>query len=145
MDISVRNPAWGNAEQSVINCECIFPWLGNEWVPFSAMGNDSELHGKEIFDAIRRGKFGPITPFVSSSPAVPQKVTRRQFKLALLDIGILDDVEAMIAASNDRALQINWAEALDFERSNPFIAQMAAALSKTAAEVDALFVLASGK
>ena len=70
-------------------------------------------------------------------------VTRRQFKLGLLAIGLLDDVEAAIAASNDRALQINYAEALDFDRSNPFILQMSAALGKTDPEIDALFQLAA--
>lgn len=70
-------------------------------------------------------------------------VTRRQFKLALLAIGLLDDVEAAIAASGDRALQINYAEALDFDRNNPFVLQMSAALGKTDAEIDALFQLAA--
>lgn len=96
-------------------------WTGYEWVelPYKAPVIDT-----------------PATP-------VPASVTRRQFKLALLGIDLLDDVEAMIAASGDRALQINWEEALEFERGNPFVAQMAAALGKTEADVDALFVLAA--
>ena len=92
-------------------------WTGYEWVdlPYKA----------PVVDA----------PFVP----VPQSVTRRQFKLGLLAIDLLDDVETMIAASTDRALQINWSEALDFERNNPFVLQMSAALGKTEAEVDDLF------
>lgn len=76
---------------------------------------------------------------------VPQIVTRAQFKLALLDLGLLDDVDALVAASNDRALQINWAERLEFERNHPLVIATAAALGKTAAEIDALFVLAASK
>lgn len=85
-----------------------------------------------------------IAPIVSvPTPLIPTSVTRRQFKLALLGIDLLDDVEAMISASGDRALQINWEEALEFERGNPFVAQMTAALGKTEADVDALFILAA--
>ena len=87
--------------------------------------------------------------FLSSQPqaedAVPQIVTRAQFKLALLDLDLLDDVAAMISASNDRALQINWAERLEFERNHPLVIATAAALGKTEAEIDALFVLAASK
>ena len=72
-----------------------------------------------------------------------QPVTRRKFKLGLLAIGLLDDVEAAIAASGDRALQINYAEALDFDRNNQFVLQMSQALGKTDAEIDALFQLAA--
>ena len=72
---------------------------------------------------------------------VPQVVSRAQFILALLQIDLLDEVEAAIAAA-DRATQINYEERLEFERSFPLIATMAAVLGKTDAEVDALFVLA---
>lgn len=75
---------------------------------------------------------------------VPQSVTRRQIKLALLQSDLLGDVEAAIAASNDRALQINWEDALDFQRDHAFVLQMAALLGKSPAEVDALFLLAGG-
>ena len=73
---------------------------------------------------------------------VPQVVSRAQFILALLQIDLLDEVEAAIAAA-DRAAQINYEERLEFERSFPLIATMAAVLGKTDAEVDALFVLAA--
>ncbi len=73
---------------------------------------------------------------------VPASVTRGQFKLALLQMDLLDDVEAAIALA-DRATQINYAERLDFERHHPLVITMAAALGKTDAEVDALFVLAA--
>lgn len=85
-----------------------------------------------------------IAPPVTDA-IVPQIVTRAQFKLALLDLGLLDDVAALVAASNDRALQINWAERLEFERQHPLVIATAAALGKTEAEIDALFVLAASK
>lgn len=72
---------------------------------------------------------------------VPKSITRRQFKLALLGMGLLDDVEAAVAASPDRALQISYNDALDFERNNPLILAMSAMLGKTEEELDALFIL----
>ena len=74
--------------------------------------------------------------------AVPQVVSRAQFILALLQLDLLDDVEAAIDAA-DRATQINYRERLEFERSFPLVTTMAQALGKSDAEVDALFMLAA--
>ena len=73
---------------------------------------------------------------------VPQVVSRAQFILALLQIDLLDEVEAAIEQA-DRAAQINYNERLEFERNFPLIATMAAVLGKTDADIDALFVLAA--
>ena len=75
---------------------------------------------------------------------IPQVVSRAQFILALLQVGLLDEVEAAIAAA-DRPTQINYKERLEFERGYPLIATMAAVLGKTDAEIDALFMLAATK
>jgi hypothetical protein len=74
--------------------------------------------------------------------AVPQKVSRAQFILALLQLDLLDGVEAAIAAA-DRATQINYKERLEFERNYPLMLTMAAVLGKTERELDDLFVLAA--
>lgn len=74
---------------------------------------------------------------------VPRSITRRQFKLALLGMDLLDEVETAIAASTDRALQISYNDALDFERNNPLVLAMSAMLGKTEAELDALFIAGS--
>ena len=76
------------------------------------------------------------------SSKVPQVVSRAQFILALLQLDLLDEVEAAIAQA-DRATQINYKERLEFERSFPLISTMAAVLGKTEAEIDNLFLLAS--
>lgn len=75
--------------------------------------------------------------------STPEVVTPRQFKLALLAQGLLDDVELMIASSGDRALAITYEQALEFKRDDPMVIAMGAALGKTDAEIDALFVLAA--
>ena len=71
---------------------------------------------------------------------VPRSITRGQFKQALLQLGLLDTVDAAIAAA-PRSAQIDYADRLDFERDNPLVLEMAAALGKTEAEIDDLFKL----
>lgn len=79
---------------------------------------------------------------------VPQSVTMRQARLALLGIGLLDDVDTAIAAIPDpvqrKAAQIEWEYAQTVDRNSPFTQQMAAGLSLTAEQLDALFTQAAG-
>lgn len=107
--------------------------------------NNSQPGTYAVGDEVQVGWVKSGSTFVPPTPVVliPQSVTRRQFKLALLGIGLLDNVEGVISASTDRALQINWTEALDFRRDNPFVASMATALGKSEAEIDALFIAAA--
>ncbi len=69
-------------------------------------------------------------------------VTRRQMLTALHRAGLLTTIKAAVAASGDPELQIAFDESQEFQRANPFLATMAAALGKTPAEVDAIFALA---
>ena len=71
---------------------------------------------------------------------VPQSVTPRQARLALLQVGLLDEVEAMLA--NDKAMQIWWEYSLSVERNNEHVTAMATALNMTDEEMDELFMLA---
>lgn len=70
-------------------------------------------------------------------------VTRRQMLTALHRAGLLETIQAAVAASGDIELQIAFDESQEFQRNNPFLATMAAALGKTDAEVDAIFALAA--
>lgn len=86
-------------------------------------------------------------PPIPASPSVSQQsVTRRQGRLALLSYGILDDVEATIAAIADptqrRAAQIEY-EASVWERDSPFLEGMWADLGGATEALDELFNLAS--
>ena len=70
-------------------------------------------------------------------------VTRRQMLTALHRAGLLATIKGAVAASGDVELQIAFDESQEFQRNNPFLATMAAALGKTDAEVDAIFALAA--
>ena len=69
---------------------------------------------------------------------VPQQVTMRQARLALLSAGLLDDAELVIAAAG-RAAQLEWEYTAVVERSNPAIAIVQQQKSLTDAQIDDLF------
>lgn len=78
---------------------------------------------------------------------VPMSVTMRQARIALLSLGMLDQVEAALAAIPDEmqrrvALQ-TWEYSAAVERFNPLIVMLAPALGLTEAQVDDLFRLAA--
>lgn len=72
-----------------------------------------------------------------------QVVSRRQAKQALLRADLLDDVDAAIATSANRAWQIDWADAQEFRRDWPALVAIQSALGLSDAQVDDLFRLAA--
>ncbi len=80
---------------------------------------------------------------IAAARAAIKPVTRRQMLTALHRVGLLATIKAAVAASGDVELQIAFDESQEFQRNNPFLASMAAALGKTDAEIDAVFALAA--
>lgn len=79
-------------------------------------------------------------------PPAPQSVTMRQARLALLNAGLLTQVEAAIAAmpgAAGDAARIEWEYALSVERNSPLVASLAAALTLDSSQLDALFTQAA--
>lgn len=66
------------------------------------------------------------------------KATRFQAKAALLQADLLDDIQAVIDASEDPMIALAWGEA-GFERLSPFVAQMQEAIGLTDQQLDDLF------
>lgn len=97
---------------------------------------------------VRTGEYLPMDPGpIEPSPPEPTPeeirasmptITARQLRLGLLNR--LDEVEALIDASGDRALQIEWEYATKFERLHPAIVSIGDALGMTPEEIDALWL-----
>ena len=139
MDYStVTTLIWANAEHSAINCMVNFDVHGV--VPFTASQYDPEAHGVEIFDRCVAGDFGAIAVYVAP-PVRYAPLTAWQIRKALNTAGLRATVEAAITGSSDQDLKDAWQYASSFERNHPLVASMAAALGKTDAEIDALFIL----
>jgi hypothetical protein len=77
---------------------------------------------------------------------VPQSVTMRQARLALLQAGLLSSVDAAIDGlpEPDRsAAKIEWEYAAVVQRASGLVPAMGAALGMTEAQIDDLFILAA--
>lgn len=70
-------------------------------------------------------------------PIVIPTLTMRQARLALLDVGLLDEVEAAITTLENR---IWWDYSTTVERSHPLVKAVLGALGKTEAQVDDMFI-----
>ena len=65
-------------------------------------------------------------------------ITPRQARLALLQYGLLDEIEALLA--NDKALQIWWEYSLDIKRDDERLVGATTALGLTSEQLDAMFI-----
>jgi hypothetical protein len=79
--------------------------------------------------------------------SIPQSITPRQARLALLDAGLLSQVDPAIASLESPAkeqAQIEWEYATSIERDSEWINQLGAALGLDSTGIDELFIQASG-
>ena len=82
---------------------------------------------------------------VDPTPIVPQVVTMRQARLALLQAGILDNVEGVMNSlpEPDRTVaQIEWNYSSEVYRNKPFINIFGQALGLDDDAIDQLFITA---
>lgn len=84
---------------------------------------------------------GFVTQEPKSTILVPSTITIRQARLQLLEVGLLDDVEALV--SQDRKWQIEWEYATEVERISPLIESVKEAMSLTDEQIDNMFIAAS--
>lgn len=85
--------------------------------------------------------------FGAIAQPVPDTVSPRQARLALLGIGLLDTVETALKAlpgTQGRAALIDWEYATEVQRDSPLISALAPALGLTDEQVDDLFRAAEG-
>lgn len=89
----------------------------------------------------------PVLQDKAEEIVVPPSVTMYQARVALLNAGLLDDVEAILAAMPDgidrRRAHLAWEFASTVERTSSVLAMLAAALGLSDTQLDALFIAAS--
>lgn len=72
-------------------------------------------------------------------------ITPRQLRLALVlsgvDIANIDTAISMLPEPTQTMTRIEWEYAIDFERANPMVAALGAALGLTNEQIDAIWVL----
>lgn len=75
--------------------------------------------------------------------AAMPKLTRRQFKLMLLNANLLNQVEQLIANTDDMIIKIEYQESTDFLRNNESVLKMIDLLEMDITTVDDLWLKAS--
>lgn len=78
--------------------------------------------------------------------AAPSAVTMRQARLALLSVGLLDDVETAInslPSPQKEAARIEWEYSQEVQRHNGFVSILAPSLGLTEESLDNLFIEAA--
>lgn len=110
---------------------------GKKWRQVSSLPNDPQ-------EQWRWTDAGPLEVNASQPDPVPQSVSRFQAKAALALAGLLEQANAVVAASGNVVLQLAWAEATEFKRNSPGINALAPALGLDDAALDQLFIAASG-
>lgn len=88
----------------------------------------------------RKWQHGGVVPFEPPvpEPVIPDRVTRRQFRLQLIDAGLLEQVEAWVATQDIRT-QAAYADSGTFLRTDEMLQQGFAGLGFTDEQVDAFF------
>lgn len=103
------------------------------------------------FNVIGQGQIVEADTIVWPAPPappvpVPEVITMRQARLALLQAGKLADVDAAILAlpsPEKEQAQIEWEYATEIKRDNALVTKLAPALGFDAPALDALFTMAA--
>lgn len=104
------------------------------------------------FSVIGKGEIVPADTITWPAPPeapvpIPQSVTMRQARLALLNAGLLDDVETVLQSlpsPQKEAAKIEWEYSQEVNRHNGFVSILAPLLGMTDKQTDSLFIAASG-
>lgn len=94
-----------------------------------------------------RGDHWEIVPGEVPSDPVPEVVTMRQARLALLGAGLLTQVNTAVAnmpGAEGDAARIEWEYAQEVRRDSPLVAALSVALGLTDETLDNLYKVAAG-
>ena len=132
---------------SQIDCEIEHPEFG--WIPTTTNPEDPET--QQLYARIMAGEAGIIAPAVEPDPAVllsqereRMNPSRLQCRLAMLELGVLEEAESAVAQA-DQVTREAWAAAQYFRRLSPLVIAMIAALDWTEEFTDDLCRLALTK
>jgi hypothetical protein len=100
------------------------------------------LADQAFVDAVYPNDYMQLPDDPTPPPPVPQSVSIREACQALEEAGMLDDIEAAIAAA-PRTVQIDWQRATSVDRNWPTLLAIQSAMGLTDEQIDALFIRAS--
>lgn len=144
------------AERENITLEELNAFADNEVARWSAANPGQYISHREIAesdippDRSKRHLWADITDspgidiLPDPGPPIPSIVSPYQARAALADIGLLDDVEALMAnPATPKKAKLAWTHAQEFRRDSPTVLAMSAQLGLTEEQLDALFIAAA--
>jgi hypothetical protein len=98
----------------------------------------------EVPDHVECGMIQDGSEFIASPPqyVVPQRVTMRQARLALLQAGLLQQVTDAVASIGGAAA-IEWEYSTTVRRDSPLVQSISSGLGLLTQQMDELFTLAA--
>jgi len=69
--LTVSNPVWFDEQHTGIQCKITTAEYPGEVFPFLATPHDMEQHGKDLFQKIVSGVYGPIAPYAETPIYIP--------------------------------------------------------------------------
>ena len=142
---NVTNPAWANAEHTMVNATVTHSEFGE--IPFSASPDDVEAYGREIFADAVAGRFGPIAEYVPPvvPVVVPQEISKAQGIATLMENGYWPAVNTYFTTQASPETLTLFNAVTVFNRTSPLLLQMQALLGISDAEVDQMFISGATK
>ena len=104
------------------------------------------LADQAFMDAVHPNDYTQLPDDPPPAPTVPQSVSMRQARLALLGAGLLSTVDAAIDAQAEplkSQIEIEWTYATEIDRQRPTLLALAPALGLDSDDLDSLFIAAS--
>jgi hypothetical protein len=144
-----KNPIWVNPEHTAIDLVVKFKEIAQE-IPFTSMAVDTQSHTIELFNNAVAGLYGNIAeyePLPEQNLNTIVQITMRQFKLALLNQGLLSSVNATIDQISDEitreTVRIEWQYATVVKKNSEWVNTLLTGLNLSPEECDSLFIEAS--
>ncbi len=132
--------AYNPATAELIRTDRVADWMGTTNVPPPDF--DPATSG-----CFWRGDRWEVVQAAPPAPKVPEAVTMRQARLALLQAGLLDQIDAAIASlagDEGKAARIEWDYANEVRRDSSLIAMFSAKIGLSDEQMDKLFITAAG-
>ncbi|WP_166304332.1 hypothetical protein [Bradyrhizobium sp. 2S1] len=111
--VSASEPVWANAEHTMIDLTVRFAELGS--VPFLATKDDTEPHGKILFERAVAGAYGAVAPYPKSSAQ----------DLADYKTSLMAKVDAKAEQIRGTYLTIGSGQAMVYQRKGEEVARLA--------------------
>jgi len=118
--------------------------LSGNWVagPYDSFLLTEETKDQHTYPVDGWYWFADLNAALAGLPRNVTSVTMRQARKALLQFGLLDAVNTMVAGA-DEATKIEWEYSNEVERNNQFVVTLSAALGLSNEQLDELFSVAA--